>query len=117
MMTPPDAPRPLSRNVLIHNGENSARFRGEWVAIPREDFDAARSASPDPDAGEHVDVVAIGEAASSALNELDNIRWDDIWEALGIAERPDLAEWTRSYVGYVRADIQKVIDALSETPR
>jgi hypothetical protein len=61
---------------------------------------------------EHVNVVAIGEAATSALDELDNIRWDDIWAGLIEAGKDDLAAFAMSYVSYVRDDIQKVIAEL-----
>jgi hypothetical protein len=29
----------LRRNVLIHGGDVGPRLKGEWVAVPREDFD------------------------------------------------------------------------------
>ena len=34
----------LSRNVLIHGTDDEQHFEGEWVAIPREDFDRWRAA-------------------------------------------------------------------------
>ena len=33
----------LSRNILIHGTDNEQHFEGEWVAIPREDFDRWRA--------------------------------------------------------------------------
>jgi len=45
----------LRRNVLIYDDEDTGRFRGEWVAVPREDFDALRdalAAASEPAGGE-----------------------------------------------------------------
>jgi len=63
---------------------------------------------------EHVDVVEIGEAATSALDEFDNVRWDDIWARVDASGDDDLAHASRKYVGYVRADIERIIAALIE---
>lgn len=44
------------------------------------------------------------ERVESAATEFDNIRWDDVLNA--VAEKdPDLATWTRKYVRYVREDL------------
>lgn len=34
----------LPRNVLIYDGQSSDYFKGEWVAVPRADFDVLRAA-------------------------------------------------------------------------
>lgn len=34
----------LPRNVAIHDEDTARRFKGEWVAVPRKDFDALRAA-------------------------------------------------------------------------
>lgn len=65
------------------------------------------------DAAEQAEFESQHDPLAVVLAKGDARGWDDIWEALAIAERPDLAEWTRSYVGYVRADIEKVIAELT----
>ncbi len=37
----------FKRNVIIH--DNSPRFEGDWIAVPREDFDEFRNALADID--------------------------------------------------------------------
>lgn len=41
-----ETPTLLKRNVLIHGDDKlpPPKFKGEWVAIPREDFDFTRAA-------------------------------------------------------------------------
>ena len=52
------------------------------------------------------------EMLTSAIDEFDNVRWDDIWAVLdGLAgdAGSELAHWSRKYVGYVRDDIEKAL--------
>jgi hypothetical protein len=41
-------------------------------------------------------------ALATAIREFDNIRWEDVFAATGRID-PELARWTRKYVGYARA--------------
>jgi hypothetical protein len=51
--------------------------------------------------------------AESALRELDNLRWDDIWRRVDASgEGDDLARYSQKYLRYARTDLEKTIAAL-----
>jgi hypothetical protein len=51
--------------------------------------------------------------AESALRELDNLRWDDIWRRVDASgEGDDLARYSQKYLRYARTDLEKIIAAL-----
>ena len=58
------ASRQLRRNVLVYGLEG---FEGEWVAVPREDFDAVR----DPATGRTGAAFAVGGLAAIILTALE----------------------------------------------
>jgi hypothetical protein len=66
----------FKRNVIIH--DNAPRFEGDWIAVPREDFDELRNALADID----IDTLRVdpttpsgwrvrAAVALSSLNEKD----------------------------------------------
>lgn len=48
--------------------------------------------------------VTIREALHEAVRELDNIRWDEIWEYVEI-HNPSLSYYSKKYLRYVRDSI------------
>jgi len=52
------------------------------------------------------------EALDSAVEEFDNILWEDIWRSLSDHGDRELASWSRKYVAYLRDDIDKARAAL-----
>lgn len=51
-------------------------------------------------------------ACEGSLKELDNIRWDAIWEHVAAVD-PYLAKMSAKYVRYVETDLKRAINWLS----
>lgn len=95
-------PSAAEQRSAIVDIEVRARYRPRPSDPSRAERDPATPPAPEPDR-DHL---------GSALAELDNIRWDDIWErveAVDAEEDDDLAKWSRKYVSYVRDELLAAI--------
>jgi hypothetical protein len=76
-------------------------------------IEALRSGGPTPEGERLTDALKYAE---SALKELDNLRWDDIWQRVASSDDGGyLAKMSAKYLRYARTDLGKTVAVLRAT--